>query len=216
MTDTRERILDTAERLFAQHGYSGTSLRAIITQAEVNQAAVHYYFRSKEALLEAVFLRRTEPANKERMEMLERCEHAAGPSGPRLEDVIEAFVVPAFRAACDPGKGGLVFRELMGRLYAEGDMLPRIVAAKFVPMLARFALALTRALPDVPQDELFWKVHFAMGATAQAFRGKTDWEVFDRARLDNADSELILRRLVAFLSAGMRVSVTAVKAAESQ
>ena len=50
MTDTKERILDTAERFFAERGYGATSLRSIIAAAEVNLAAVHYHFRSKEAL----------------------------------------------------------------------------------------------------------------------------------------------------------------------
>jgi AcrR family transcriptional regulator len=61
---TKERILDTAERLFAERGYSATSLRAIIAEADVNLASVHYHFDSKEALLEAVFLRRALPANE--------------------------------------------------------------------------------------------------------------------------------------------------------
>jgi AcrR family transcriptional regulator len=213
MNETPERILDTAERLFAEHGYSGTSLRAIIAEADVNQAAVHYYFRSKEALLEAVLLRRTEPANAERMEMLELCEREAGDSPPDLEEVIKAFVVPAFRAAYDPGKGGQVFRSLIGRLYAEGDILPRFAAAHFIPLLTRFASALTRALPDVPADELFWRVHLAMGATAQAMRGKKDWEVFDRARKDSADAELILQRLINFLTAAFRAPVARAVAA---
>src|ERR1700748_2977437 len=147
MNDTPERILDTAERLFAEHGYSGTSLRAIITEADVNQAAVHYYFRSKEALLDAVLLRRTEPANAERMQMLERCEREAGDGPPELEEVIKAFVVPAFRAAYDPGKGGPVFRSLLGRLYAEGDILPRLAAAHFIPLLTRFAPRCREPLP---------------------------------------------------------------------
>jgi AcrR family transcriptional regulator len=46
-TNTRERILDAEERLFAAHGFAGTSLRAVTRKAEVNLAAVHYnYFRS--------------------------------------------------------------------------------------------------------------------------------------------------------------------------
>jgi AcrR family transcriptional regulator len=213
MNDTPERILDTAERLFAEHGYSGTSLRAIIAEADVNQAAVHYYFRSKEALLEAVLLRRTEPANAERIELLERCEREAGDGPPDLEEVIKAFVVPAFRAAWDPAKGGPVFRSLIGRLYAEGDILPRLAAAHFIPLLTRFASALSRALPEVPEDELFWRVHLAMGATAQAMRGKKDWEVFDRARKDSADAELILQRLINFLTAAFRAPVAKAVAA---
>ena len=57
-TATRERILDAAERLFAERGYDGASLRAITGQARVNLAAVNYHFRSKRALMRAVFARR--------------------------------------------------------------------------------------------------------------------------------------------------------------
>jgi AcrR family transcriptional regulator len=205
MTETRERILDAAERLFAQQGYSGTSLRTIIAEAQVNLAAVHYYFGSKGALLEAVFLRRAEPANQERLMLLERFEREAGDGALELEKVIEAFVVPAFHTAYDPARGGPVFQSLMGRLYAEGgDILPRIVATHFLPLLGRFASALARALPELPPDELFWRVHFAMGATAQALRGSKDWEIFGSPSRNWAGSELIMQRLMAFLVAAFR------------
>ena len=51
-TDTRERILDAAERLFMAHGYDGTSMRQITGDAGVNLAAVNYHFGSKEALMQ--------------------------------------------------------------------------------------------------------------------------------------------------------------------
>jgi AcrR family transcriptional regulator len=57
-TDTRERILDVAERLFMENGYEATSMRVITSAAEVNLAAVNYHFGSKEALLREVFRRR--------------------------------------------------------------------------------------------------------------------------------------------------------------
>jgi AcrR family transcriptional regulator len=47
---TRERILKAAERLFAERGYDGTSIRAIVAKARVNQAAVNYHFAGKEGL----------------------------------------------------------------------------------------------------------------------------------------------------------------------
>lgn len=212
MSDTRERILDTAERLFADQGYAGTSLRTIIAEADVNLAAVHYYFRSKEALLEAVFLRRAEPANQERLAMLERCENEAGENGPELRDVIEAFVAPAFQTAYDPARGGPVFQSLVGRLYAEGDVLPRIVGTHFLPLLARFASALSKALPALPPEELFWRVHFAMGATAQALRGTKDWEIFGGPSRGDAESEVIMQRLMTFLEAAFRAPVSSVSA----
>ena len=60
-TDTKERMLDTAEGLFAEHGFPATSMRDITNAAGVNLAAINYHFGSKESLLIAVLQRRTLP-----------------------------------------------------------------------------------------------------------------------------------------------------------
>ena len=73
-TDTKDRILDAAERLFADKGYSATSLRDITQEAEVNLAAVNYHFGSKEALLTALLERRLDPVNRKRLELLDAAE----------------------------------------------------------------------------------------------------------------------------------------------
>jgi len=51
---TRERIMKAAERLFAERGYDGTSIRAIVAKARVNQAAINYHFDGKDGLYRAV------------------------------------------------------------------------------------------------------------------------------------------------------------------
>ena len=51
---TRERIMKAAERLFAESGYDGTSVRAIVARANVNQAAINYHFEGKEGLYREV------------------------------------------------------------------------------------------------------------------------------------------------------------------
>jgi AcrR family transcriptional regulator len=51
---TRERIMKAAERLFAERGYEGTSIRAIVAKARVNQAAINYHFAGKEGLYREV------------------------------------------------------------------------------------------------------------------------------------------------------------------
>lgn len=50
MKDTRQKILRTATRLFAQKGFSGTSVRDIVQAARVNVSAIHYYFGDKRKL----------------------------------------------------------------------------------------------------------------------------------------------------------------------
>jgi len=204
---TKERILDTAEQLFSKQGYAATSLRSIIASAGVNLAAVHYHFHSKEALLEAVILRRWLPANQERLAALDLCEAESGGHPPPLEKVIKAFVAPTFRMAGDPASGGMVFMQLLGRLHAEGDLLPHILKSQFGEVLERFGAALSRALPDLPLEELIWRLHFAMGALAQTLRGGSrDLEAISNISL-SFNSEAALERLVAFLSAGFRAPV---------
>jgi hypothetical protein len=142
------------------------------------------------------------------MELLDAAERDAGGGPPELERVIEAFIMPAFRAAHDPDRGGMVFRRLMGRLWAEGDLLPRIAFSHFVPLLERFVSALARSLPDMPQEELLWRVYLGMGAVAQALRGGRGWEVFRGPLPDSGESEVMLQRLIAFLSAALRAPVS--------
>jgi AcrR family transcriptional regulator len=50
--DTRERILTSARRLFAQQGYERASMRVIAREAEVDPSLIVHYFGSKQALLE--------------------------------------------------------------------------------------------------------------------------------------------------------------------
>lgn len=207
MIDTKEKILDTAERMFSENGFSGTSLRGIIAQAGVNLASVHYHFHSKEVLLEAVILRRVEPVNEARLALLDECERAAGGGRPELESVLRAFLVPTLQVAHKSARGGKTFIKLMGRLYAEGEHLPRIFRAHFSVLLKRFQDALRRALPELPEAELFWRIHFATGAMAFMLRGSEELQQMSGGLCDTEDPQEALEHLVAFISAGMRAPV---------
>src|SRR5512135_2921410 len=99
---TKERILDTAETLFMEQGFEGTSLRAITAAAGVNLAAVNYHFGSKEDLFQAVLTRRLDPMNQQRVDLLARYEQEAGPEPVRCERILSALFIPALRLARDP------------------------------------------------------------------------------------------------------------------
>jgi len=196
--------LDTAERLFAEKGYAATSLRQIISEAGVNLAAIHYYFRTKEDLLDAVVVRRAAPVNEERLALLARCEQTAPRSGPDVEAILEAWLAPAFRMASECSQGGTPFARLMGRLHAEGDVLPRLIKSKFGPVLEVFLAALRRTLPEVPEQELACRMHFAVGAMAHTLRGVQELECFSGTTGGLPDWDALLHYLVNFLAAGFR------------
>jgi AcrR family transcriptional regulator len=205
-SDTKQRILDSAERLFAQNGFDSTSLRTIIADAQVNLAAIHYHFHSKEALLDAVILRRLEPINRHRLEMLDRCEAAAGDNPPSLEAIIEAFLAPAFRVALGQDRGS--FAKLMGRIFSEKSLVLRI-KPHMVAMLGRFIQAFHRAAPELPPAEVFWRLQFIGGAMAITLLKGKDLDALSEGLCDTSDVEATLRRLVDFGAAGFRAPVTA-------
>jgi AcrR family transcriptional regulator len=200
MTDTKEKILDTAERLIGEQGYAATSLRHIIAQAGVNLAAVHYHFGSKEGLLDAVVARKAAPVNEARLAWLERVEAEAGNGPLEVEKVLESFFLPTVEVASrNPG-----FVRLMGQMLAEG-MMPRIVEKHFQSTGLRFVAALRRAVPELPQEELMWRVHFMVGAMAHTMCRAP---IFQQLAGDVADFEPRLKRLVTFLGAGFRATAT--------
>ena len=203
--DARTRLLDAAERLFAERGFAAASLRAITAQAGVNLAAVNYYFRSKQALLEAVFARRLEWVNRQRLELLAAAEARARRRAPPLEDILEAFVGPAFRLRAELGAGAASFQRLMGRLLVEpGEDVQRMLKEQFAGVAARFHSALEKALPKLPPAELAARIHFMVGAVAHTMAGSNLMRVFFSDRYDLSDAEATIRRLVTFLAAGLR------------
>src|SRR5438045_1819029 len=131
--DTKQKILDTAEKLFAEQGYDATSLRQVIAEAAVNLAAVHYHFGSKEELLDQLVVRRAGPVNEARIAMLDGLDNDASCPQPPVEKVLEAFLLPMLDTAVAYPR----FPKLMGRLYAEG-MLPSIGQKHFHPTALRF------------------------------------------------------------------------------
>jgi AcrR family transcriptional regulator len=202
--DTKQRILDSAERLFAQNGFEGTSLRNIIADAKVNLAAIHYHFHSKEALVDAVIIRRLEPINRERIRMLDECERD-GP--PKLEAVLEAFLAPVIRLGTEPADGKM-FRLLMGRILSDEKLLfPQMIKQHFRFVVDRFVDAFRRAAPDLPAAELFWRLHFTAGTMAHTLLFGHDMEAFSGGLCKSGDVEGTVRRLVGFAAAGFRAPV---------
>ena len=202
--DTRERILNAAEALFAEHGFANTSLRTITTRAMVNLAAVNYHFGSKEALIQAVFARRLVPLNHERLERLSKLESVGGEL--TVEAILEAFIGPTLKSDRDADPGEIRFIRLLGRTHAGASRaLREFVHSLYADVLARFEAILSRNLPHIPKDELHWRLHFLMGAMSYTMAGSAAVKLVADVELpDIEDNQAMLRRLIPFLAAGLR------------
>jgi AcrR family transcriptional regulator len=211
-TDTRERILDVAERLFMAHGYDGTSMRQITGEAGVNLAAVNYHFGAKETLMQEVFRRRLDWLNDERMRVLDQLEAEAGDQPVKPSAIVDAFFGTLLRMAEDETHGGVTFLRLLGRTLTEpSEFIRAFLAHEYKTVMDRYKEALFRALPEVPKAEIVWRFHFMLGATSYAIAGTdalrlvTDWQIEDDDSTDRIDR--LVPRLMSFLLGGLRAQL---------
>jgi AcrR family transcriptional regulator len=201
--DTAERILNTAEVLFAEHGFDATSMRMITSQAGVNLASVNYHFGSKEGLFQEVFRRRLTALNLQRLALLDRAEADAGGVPLKPSVVLEGFFGPALDMAADTHSGGRTFMRLLGRTYTEpAEFIRKFMAEEYAHVVSRYSDALFRSLPDVPRADIMWRFHFMMGAMSYAISGVDSLELVS-GRFDD-DPALLKPRLGAFLLGGLR------------
>lgn len=206
--NTRQRILDAAEKLFARHGFESTSLRSIIASAGVNLAAIHYHFRSKEGLIRAVIERRFAPVNDERLRLLAEYESQADGRAPLVEEILEAFLAPMLRVGLlDSGQGRLLM-QLGGRLLQPSDgMLEKAAGSEFERVAVRFLAAWHKALPALAKQEIAWRMNFTIGAAARALFGGIPVKVLSsasRKNLQECDVQRVLQRLISYTAAGMK------------
>ena len=204
--ETRTRILDAAEELFMQHGFGGTSMRQLTAKARANLAAVNYHFGSKDALIEAVFRRRLDPMNAARIAELEQMEKAAGGRPLAPEAIIRAFVGSSLRMIEDAKGGGRNFIRLLGRTYTDPQKPIRaLIGQLYAPAMERFKRAFERALPDMPRDEMHWRMHFMFGTLAYTLAATDTVQLIAGCKPeDRYDAALLEARLTAFLLAGLQ------------
>jgi len=205
MTDTKERILDSAEYLFARRGFHNTSLRAITSRAGVNLAAVNYHFGSKEALLEAVFHRRLVPLNEVRRDNLETVRETARKEGrrPGVEESLRAFIEPtlAFRRF---GTGADDFITLVGRAMSDPDDTVREVFIRYIaPLFFLLFDILQEALPELSPDIVFWRLQFAIGAMGHTICMAGKNYSLPEGITPAGDVESLTGMLLDFVTAGM-------------
>jgi len=205
--DTKHRILDAAEHLFARNGYHATSLRGITTTADANLAAVNYHFGSKEALLEAVIVRRLDPLNEIRRGQLEALLQKAELAGelPSCREVLRAFVEPTLRLR-QQGSEAEDFIALIGRTLAEPRGIAMSIFLRHMqPLLQRIFQALALSLPALTEQDLFWRMHFTMGCLSHIMRCHERYSMVpENVNIDLPVDELI-EHFLDFTTAGMEV-----------
>lgn len=195
--ETVIRLLDTAERLFGEHGYDGVGMRMLASVAKVNLGAATYHFGTKEALYIETFMRRFRPTNAERVRLLHEAQVKAGNRPVPVEIIVECMIRPPFES----GLNHPAFHRLLARnLLMPPPFIHAAIIKELEPDMKEFIATLKRALPDIPEDLIHLRSMFAMGSLLMFTIHANELPGMNNPKLH----EPLLREIIGYVSAGFK------------
>jgi AcrR family transcriptional regulator len=198
--ESLEQILDAAEYLFSKSGLHGVTLRDVAQRVGIHTTLLHYYFEDKLNLFEAVFARRATVTSGRRMAALEKYEKEAGRK-PTVEGALHAFLDTDLDLYYEGGEGWMNYGAFGARLSNTPEGA-KLMDVHFDPVVLKLVSILKRALPDYPDEDIFWGYHFVTGALMNtlARTGRIDRLSSGVCRSD--DFPAVKARMAKFMAAG--------------
>lgn len=200
---TRAALLDAAESLFAETGFHAVTVREIARKAGADPALVTYYFGGKRELFDEVLLRRATELNAIRLKELEELEANAGPDGPTVEEIINAFTHPLLDRTANGGPGWKSYFALIGQITNTPEWGAAVMNKYFDPIVIRFLEALRPKIPDCTEEDLFWSYHFLSGVLVLTFAQTGRIDVLSKGLCKSSDIASVHERMPGFIAAGI-------------
>jgi len=204
---TKNDILDAAEYLFAEQGFTQTSMREITTRAQVNLASVNYHFGSKKNLIQAVFKRYFDKLMPDIEKSLLGLSAKEGTQGVEL--LLFSLIPPMINLSTVSENGTATFVKLLGRGYNETQgHLRRFIMNDYGACIRELVDCIQRCLPSLPKETLFWRMHFAIGSFV--FSMTSSQALTEIAESDfhkHIEIEEVMSQLVPFVAQGLAGSI---------
>lgn len=198
--ESLEQILDAAEFLFSKRGFYGVTLRDVAERVGIHTTLLHYYFKDKANLFEAVFARRAPVTVGRRMVALEQYEKEAG-DHPTVEGALHAFLdtdLDLYYEGGEPWMNSAAFCANVSRT-PEGA---RMMDLHFDPVVLRLVGILKRALPDYSDEDIFWGYHFVTGALMNTLARSGRIDTLSGGVCRSDDFPAVKKRMAKFMAAG--------------
>lgn len=203
---TEEKILDTAEEMFALHGFHGVTMREVARSAGFDASLLSYYFQNKHGLFEAVFNRRAGVLNQERMEALDAYEKSAG-TAMTVEGCIDAFIRPVFWWSMRGGPGWKHYFALVAQVNNTAVWGGETMGRYFDPVVHRLIGLIRKTLPGAQDSDLYWSYHMMTGALTLSLSETGRIDRLSGGLCRSGDLEAIFQKFVPYAAAGFRSAV---------
>ncbi len=198
---TRARILDCAERLFAKHGFHGTSVRDIALLADVQFALVGYHFGSKLHLLDSVIARRSNVLNADRRSFLNRVRSESGGSPIPIRTLIEGFVGSIISRAAGSNTGWRNYTQLIAAI-ANAAEWSTLAEKHFNEVAREYLQEIQRTYPKISKEALYRAFFFSVGAMVAVCARPGRIETLSAGEFKSSDVSQLYKNLCAFLEGG--------------
>jgi AcrR family transcriptional regulator len=200
----KNRLLDSAEGLFCERGFKGTSIRDIAASAGCNIASVNYYFGSKEKLYEEVWRRHLIPMRDARIASINKVMSQAE-AQPNLEDLLRSFADTFVGSMIDTSRASQLSK-LMAREYIDSNLPTNMfVNEVMTPTITAMHRALVKTCPNLDESKILLVVFSIVGQLVHLIHIRTMFEQGgDDLILPIIDSEEAINHIVKFSAAGIR------------
>ncbi|MDB5970128.1 MAG: bacterial regulatory s, tetR family protein [Hydrocarboniphaga sp.] len=200
---TREAILDSAESLFAGHGYNGVSISDITGHAGVQKSLATHHFGSKEELFRAVLNRRAGAYVNDVQASLDQVMAATAGAPARVDDLLRALATPIMSWLGRDAKSR-AYVQLLAQIGAipgqEALLVP--YRERYTPVTRAYIEQLRRAVPTLSKDKLNWAFYFVEAAFVHIVTASCLLDRETRGLSSLSDHQTTIDRLVEFYTAG--------------
>ncbi len=198
----RNRLLDAAERLFAENGFDGTSVREITKLADCNVAAINYHFQGKDKLYYEMFRYRMEHIRDIRLKSIQKAMEKG--SQTPLEELIRAFAT-AFMEPLIDESGGRRFMHLSIREMLDPH-LPQDMFYKetIKPVMNAMLDALTTIFPSLDEKTTLLSIQSIVAQLLHSICGKQMIGHSGSRELPMSDLHDAMEHIIIFSAAGIR------------
>lgn len=201
--ETINKILDTAEDMFSKLGFYGVTLKDIAKRVGVHHTLVNYYFDDKKQLFDAVFERRALVTAELRMKALDEYE-ASARGKPTVEGALHAFLDTDLDLYIEGGEGWRNYGAMSAQVANTPDWGAEMMDNHFDPVVLRLIDLLKKALPGVPEEDIFWGYHFVSGALMLTLARTGRIDRLSGGKCSSHDFVAVKERMTTFMASGLR------------
>lgn len=198
---TMEQIFDAAEALFARHGLYGVTLKEVAQAVGVHQSLLHYYFKDKKELFDAVIARRAPVTIERRLATLDAYEREAN-GKPTVEGALHAYLDADLDLYGNGDIGWRNFGMLGAQMSNTAEWGADLMDTHFDVVVLRLIRILKQALPGCAEEDLFWGYHFVTGGLMLSLGRTGRIDKLSGGLCQSEDFAAIKARMARFMAAG--------------